>query len=124
MSELRAVAGRPIYIEATLARNSVPVDTSTPGFKAWFTVKESKEDDDSEAIVALTQGAGITLDYPASAPNNLLTVTIGLDDTLAFIESSDLYWDLVIDDPASARGPETIDQGVLKLTAPVTRVVG
>jgi len=123
MSELRAVAARPIYVEAVLAREGVPVDTSVALFKAWFTLKLSKDDLDSAAVAAKTEAAGIAVNTPSTGSKNVVTVTLDAADTDEFVESTDLYWDLVVNDPTSGRGAETIDSGVFKLTAPVTRVV-
>lgn len=122
MSELRAVAGRAIFIESTLVRNAVAVDTSAVGFKAWFTLKQSKEDTDAEAVAAKTETAGITLNSPTSVGKNKVTIELDAVDTDQFTESTDLYWALDVDDPASQRGPETIDSGILKLTSAVIRV--
>lgn len=123
MSELRAVGGRPIYIEATLVRGAAPVDTRAGGFKAWFTIKESKQDTDADAVFAADETDGILVDTPSVTDHNKLTIEIGDFVTSAYDESADLYWELVVDDPASARGPETIDDGILKLKAPVLRVI-
>lgn len=123
MSELRAIAGRPIYIEATLVRDATPVDTTAGGFKAWFTLKESREDLDADAVSAKTEADGIAVNTPADADLNIVTVTLPAAETADYVEAQDLYWELVIDDPASARGVETIDYGILKLGAPLLRVV-
>jgi len=123
VSELRAVAARPIYIEAVLARDGVAVDTTAASFKVWFTLKLSKDDLDADAVAAKTEAAGIAVNTPVTVSKNVVTVTLAAADTDEFVESSNLYWDLVVNDPASGRGAETIDSGVLKLTAPVTRVV-
>ena len=122
MSELRAVAGRKVYVEATLVRDGVAVDTTAASFKAWFTLKETKEDADADAVFAAEIGSGILFNEPSSVAKNKLTVTVTAAATAEYVSATDLVWDLVIDDPASGRGPETIDQGVLKLAAPVTRV--
>lgn len=120
-STLRAYAGRAIFVEATVTRDDVAVDTTAVGFDAWFTLKESKEDTDAEAVFTATVGSGITVNEPSSNDKNKLTVEIDSTATDGYTESVDLYWDLVVDDPVSNRGAETVDVGILKLTAPVTR---
>jgi hypothetical protein len=122
MTELRADAGRLFLVEATLTRAGVPIDTTQPSFQAWFTVKASREDADGDALIAKeTGGGGIAVNTPSHASKHKLTVTVDAADTDSVTEPLDYYWELTIDDPASNRGPETIDRGVLKLAAPVLR---
>lgn len=123
MTTLRATAGRAIFVEATLTREGVAIDTTAQGFDAWFTLKVTKADPDSDAVFAANvTDQTITVNEPSSNDKNKITVEIPSTATAAFTESVDLFWDVVADDPASNRGPETVDWGVLKLTAPVTRV--
>lgn len=123
MSELLSKIGRSAFIEiGPVERAGVPIDLTLAGTKLWFTAKHEKSAADEDAIVrkgnAATTLDGITADDPASTDNNMATVVIDPEDTLALDEPTDLYWDIVLKEPGGRT--ETLDEGVWKLGLPVT----
>jgi hypothetical protein len=123
MDTVIGTAGRKVFIEAACVRvDGSAIDLTQVGVQAWFTVKEATADLDAAIVVQKTEGAGIALNDPSSTPKNLLTVTLDAADTDQYQDAAvDLVYDLVVNDPGTTRGPETLSQGVLKMTPPVLR---
>lgn len=57
-----------------------PLDLTLSNTKAWFTVKDSQDDPDADALIDKTQGAGITLNVPAHPDKNRMTVQVNAAD--------------------------------------------
>jgi hypothetical protein len=85
-----------------------------------FTAKRRPTDTDAQAIIAKTEGAGITID--ADPTTGLATLEIEPEDTEDLDDLRTLYWDLQVDNGAGdVRTPLS---GRLALSADVTRTSG
>jgi len=81
----------------------------------WFTAKRSSLDDDIDALIQKSLGAGIAV---VSAPAGTATVTINAADTTG-IDPTTLVWDAQIKDAAGK--VRTAAKGTLKVVHDVTR---
>lgn len=126
MSQLRSYIDRGLTFVATVTRPDAagveqPIDLTQGGLKLQFTAKRRRSDADAAALVSKTQGAGISLNSPVTVPKNLATIQILAADLAALTDDATLFWDLVLTDPSSGLGAETIDSGVWRAIYPVRR---
>lgn len=80
---------------------------------AKFMAKTARDDDDADAVLSETLGAGIAI------VGSTATVTITQADQAALTASTTLYWSLRITD--NFLGPITVGAGTLKLTREAVR---
>jgi hypothetical protein len=119
MSKITVVRGDTKLIQITALQNGVAVDLA--GCDLWFTVKDSKQRSDSDAVIQKTIGDGISVGSPTT--NGQFTVTIDPEDTedLPFGEKDILsyYWDCQLKNGSDQIF--TFASGTLEVTPDVTR---
>ena len=82
-----------------------------------FTAKRNLDDEDEDAVILKTDGAGI--EVAVDPTDGLATLTIDPEDTEDLAHSIVLYWDLQVEDAVG--GVQTPLSGRLSVKADVTR---
>lgn len=96
---------------------TVPVDLLVGGTKLWLTVKRSHDDADADAVLQLTETAGITRNEPAGADHNYALARIA-EGALDFPRRTALVWDLQYQ---LGDRTETLLRGTITVVPDVTR---
>ena len=105
--------GDDAYLDGTITKNGAAQDIT--GCTLWWTLKKSKTDPDSAAILQKTNGSGITI---VSAAGGTFTVRINSTD-LSSIDSERLYyWDVQIKDAANII--QTVMTGTVVIALDIT----
>lgn len=111
---------------------SLTVGSLTGQTLVWFTVKKSKKDPDSRAIVQITSTGGLIRSNgsPATSGNGSLTINtestgaitivVNQAETDDYPDFTDGWWDVQMLD---ANGITTKAEGVFKITEDVTRAI-
>lgn len=105
-------------ITLTDVDTGLPLDLTTMTLR--FTAKRRATDTDAAALIAKTEGAGITVDDdPATG---LATLEIEPEDTEDLDDLRTLFWDIQVDNGAGdVRTPLS---GLLAISADITRTSG
>jgi len=105
-------------ITLTDVDTGLPLDLTTMTLR--FTAKRRATDLDADALIAKTEGAGITVDVDPST--GLATLEIEPEDTEDLTDLRSLYWDVQVDNGAGdVRTPLS---GLLAISADITRTSG
>jgi len=105
--------GDDVYLDGTITKNGTAQDIT--GCTLWFTLKASKSDPDSAAILQKTTGSGITV---TNAAGGIYNVRINNSDLASLTVPKTFYWDVQIKD--SANIVQTVDSGTLTVNLDIT----
>lgn len=117
MADLEVIRGDDEVLDVSFKQPDgiTPLDI-TGALGIWFTVKRSSLDDDADALIQKSLGAGIAV---VSAPAGTATITISPADT-ADIEPGTHRWDAQVKDGLGK--VRTAAKGAFKVVYDVTRV--